>query len=141
MRALVDTNIIMDLLLDRQPFAQEAVALWHACEQGRFEGYMSALTPVHIFSIARTVKGSANALQIITDLLAVLRVCALDQAVLQAATALPFTDYEDAVQRACAVANQLDAIITRNPTDYASARLAVFAPADFLSRLPPHTAR
>jgi hypothetical protein len=72
----------------------------------------------------------------VTILLASLPVCPIDGAMAQAALALPFSDYEDAVQHASAMANGLDAIVTRNHKDYRRATLSVFSPADFLAQLP-----
>ena len=45
MRALLDTNIVLDLLMKREPFAQDAAAIWEANRQGRFDGYVSAIKP------------------------------------------------------------------------------------------------
>ena len=137
MRALLDTDVILDLLLDRAGFAEAAAALWEAGEQARLEGYISALTPVNVYYIARKLKGADTARQAVAELLAAWRVCLLDVMVLQSALALPLSDYEDAVQHASATANQLDAIITRNREDYRGATLPVYSPTDFLAQLPP----
>lgn len=134
-RVLLDTNIILDLFLDRAPFSVHAAALWQANEDGHFEGYVSAITPVNLFYIARKFKGVTTARQAVAEILAACQVCPLDQTVLQLALVLPFTDYEDAVQHASATANHLDAIITRDPTGFAGATLPIFAPAEFLKQL------
>lgn len=135
MRALLDTDVILDLLLDRPGFADSAAELWVADEQGRMDAYISAITPVNVFYIARKLKGAETARQAVGELLSALRVCALNQADLQTAMSLPMTDFEDAVQVACAMANQIDVIITRNLTDYKNAPLPAFSPPDFLARL------
>lgn len=135
MRVLLDTDVILDLLLDRAGFAEHAAALWEAHEQGRLEAYVSAITPVNVFYIARKLKGIETARQAVIELLATLRVCPLDQAALEKALTLPFSDYEDAVQLASALANRLDALITRNLEDYKNAALPVFSPSEFLARL------
>jgi predicted nucleic acid-binding protein len=56
MRVLFDTNIILDLFLDRLPFADDAADLWQANIDGRLEGFVSAITPVNLFYIARRLK-------------------------------------------------------------------------------------
>ena len=53
MRALLDTNIVLDLLLKRDLFAQDAVSIWEANRLGRFDGYVSAITPITVFYVAR----------------------------------------------------------------------------------------
>jgi predicted nucleic acid-binding protein len=134
-RALIDTDVILDLPLDRPGFADHAAALWEAGEQGRFDAYISVITPVNVFYIARKLKGAEDARYAVGVLLSALRVCNLDLPTLQTAMALPLTDFEDAVQLASAMANHIDAIITRNLKDYKNASLPVFSPPDFLASL------
>jgi len=62
MRVLFDTNIILDLFLDRQPFADHAAELWQANVDGRLEAFISAITPVNLFYIARRLKDRQTAL-------------------------------------------------------------------------------
>ena len=135
MRVLLDTDVVLDLLLDRAGFADNAAAIWKANEQGQIDAYISAITPVNVFYIARKIKGTEKARQAVAELLAAFHVCTLDYATLQAALSLPMTDYEDAVQLASAVSQQLDAVITRNVDDYKNATLPVLTPSEFLTRL------
>jgi len=138
MRVLLDTNVILDFLLDRLPFADAATAVWLASEQGQFEGYVSAITPVNVFYIARKIKGVDAARQMVDGLLSACQVCPIDLPILQSALTLPMRDYEDAVQHASASAIQIDAIVTRNLKDYTGATLPVFSPEDFLKQLSAH---
>ncbi len=69
MRALLDTDGILDLLLDRTEFADAAAAMWEANDLGRFEDYISAITPVNVYYIARKLKGADAARQAIVELL------------------------------------------------------------------------
>lgn len=136
MRVLFDTNIILDLLLDRAPFADEAALLWQATQDGRLDGYVSAITPVNLFYIARRLRDRETAFQAVNAVLAAMSVCRLDQRILEMALTLPFADYEDAVQHASAVAGGLDAIVTRNIKDFTGATLPVLTPAELLRQLP-----
>ena len=137
MRALIDTDILLDVLLDRNPFAQDASDLWEANRLGQFEGYIAAIAPINIFYIVRKLKSLPVAHQSVREVLAAFKVCPVAQTVLQAATTLNFTDYEDAVQNASAAAINLDAIVTRNLKDYKGATIPVFSPTDFIKQLPP----
>ncbi|MEZ4517224.1 MAG: PIN domain-containing protein [Chloroflexota bacterium] len=137
MRVLLDTNVVLDLYLDRIPFADAAAALWQAHEQGDLVGYVSSITPVNIYYIAQKLKDERTARQAVIELLSTLRVCPTDQLVLSAAIELPIRDYEDAVQIACAMSMSLDAIVTRNLDDYASSPIPVYAPTDFLQKYLP----
>jgi predicted nucleic acid-binding protein len=135
MRALLDTDVILDLFLNRQGFVTDAAALWKANEQGRFEGFVSALTPVNVFYFTRKVSDLVAARGVVLKLITSLQVCGIDSQVLRDAEALPVKDYEDAVQVAGAMAAGLDAIITRNVNDYKNSPLPVYSPTDFLARL------
>ncbi len=72
----------------------------------------------------------------VRSLIATVRICTIDDRVLRAAQTLGITDYEDAVQHACATANAIDTFVTRNLKDYRRATLSVFSPADFIAQLP-----
>lgn len=135
MRVLVDTDVILDFLLERPAFIEAAQAIWEANSRGYFEGNISAVTPVNVFYFARKFKGAETARQVVGELLTVWRVCAVDASVLKAAPALPLADYEDAVQHESATARKPDALVTRNLDDYRHATLEVLTPADFLARL------
>ncbi len=136
MRVLLDTDVILDFFLEREPFVVNAAALLEAAQRGDFDGYISASTPINVFYHARKFKGIAVARHVVTVLLASLPVCPIDGPIAQAALMLSFSDYEDAVQHASATASGMEAIVTRNRDDYRRATLPVFSPTDFLAQLP-----
>ncbi|MFP4396014.1 MAG: type II toxin-antitoxin system VapC family toxin [Anaerolineales bacterium] len=135
MRVLFDTNIILDLFLDRDPFADHAAALWRANTEGRLNGFVSVITPVNLFYIGCRLQDRATAFQAVKEVLAVLSVCYADHTTLQTAWDLHFQDYEDAFQHASAASNELDAIVTRNLKDFTNATLPIFSPPELLSKL------
>jgi predicted nucleic acid-binding protein len=136
MRALIDTNILLDLILDRPPFADNAEAIWEAARAGRFEGYVAAISPLNIFYIVRKARGTEQARQAVEAILKAFDVYVLDHTSLQTALTLPLNDYEDAVQLAGAIANGLDSTVTRDPTDFTGALIPVISPSNFLAQLP-----
>jgi predicted nucleic acid-binding protein len=129
-RLLLDVNVILDVLLDRAPFASAASAVWSAVEQGRAVGMLSAhaVTTLHYLNAreagARTARDTTEAL------MSVFEVAALDGAVLNAALALGFRDFEDAVTAAAARRAKCDAIVTRNPKDFKGSPVKVLTPAE-----------
>jgi len=135
MRVLLDTDVVLDFVLRREPFAEPAAALFQLYRRGDIDCYVSGITIVNVFYVTRKLKGINVAKLAVEGLLAALMVCPIDQNILNDARRLPFSDYEDAVQHACAAAGGLDAIVTRNLEDYKNATLPVFTPADFLGRL------
>jgi len=138
-RVLIDTNVVLDVLLDREPFVEDAAAIWQAVEDQTIQGYVAATTLTNIYYIAHKLKGAAIARLAVSEILTVMRVCAVDDATLRAALALPLTDYEDAVQVACALAADVDAIVTRDADGFIPSPVQVIAPADLADQLalPP----
>jgi predicted nucleic acid-binding protein len=137
MRVLLDTDVILDYLLEREPFNQTAGKLLELSAQGVFDGYISSITPINVFYIARKILKRDKLKQALNDLLLSLRVCPITHAALSQALNLPFADYEDAAQHASATASHLDAIVTRNLKDYKNATLPVFSPTNFLNQVTP----
>ena len=134
MRVLLDTDVVLDLILDRQPFVQAATQLFELHEQGRLDIFVAAITLTNVFYVTRKNKGLDTARRAVDELLAKVGVCPLDQQILEQARKAAFKDYEDAVHTS-ATASGLEAIITRNLSDYKTATLAVFSPTDFLAKL------
>ena len=104
MRLLLDTNVMLDLILRRQPFIHDAQALWEVLkgEQVVGTGYVSATTVTHIYYIARKEKGRKQAFEAVQLVLNSAQICAVDHQVLQAAASSQGSDFEDNVQIACA---------------------------------------
>jgi predicted nucleic acid-binding protein len=135
MRVLLDSDVVLDFVLEREPFVEAAGELFELIAQGACDGYVSGITPINVFYVMRKATGVDKARQAIGDLLIAFQVCPITHTILKDADALPFTDYEDAVQHASATAGNLDAIITRNLDDYKNATLPVYSPLDFLNQL------
>jgi predicted nucleic acid-binding protein len=135
-KVLVDTDVILDIFLQRTPFVIAASALWVANEQDRFEASVSGITPINAFYFVRKQADLAAARQAVRSLLAAMEICAVNATVLRGAQMLLMTDYEDAVQHASATASGMEAIVTRNLTHYKNTTLPIFSPADFLAQLP-----
>lgn len=135
MRVLFDTDVVLDLILNRPPFAQVAKELFDLSEEGRVDIFIAAITPINVFYITRKNKSLDRARQAIDELLSSVNVCRLDHSILVKARTTAFKDFEDAVQHTCAAAAGLDAIVTRDLDDYKEATLPIFSPLDFLNKL------
>jgi predicted nucleic acid-binding protein len=134
-RVLLDTNVILDVFLEREPFVTDAAAIWQAVQDQIVQGYVTATTLTNIYYIAHKLKGLTIARVAVREILSVMRVCAVDDAVLRSALALPLADYEDAVQVACALASDLEAIVTRDSDGFVSSPVQSIAPEDFVESL------
>lgn len=136
MKVLFDTNVLLDAMLAREPFVADAAFLLNAVESGRVEGFMSAttVTDVH-YLVGRQTKSSEAAIAAVTRLLALMEICAVDREVLEEAIALELPDFEDAVQIACAIELELEAIVTRDVNGFAGSPIPVLSPQELRNRL------
>lgn len=115
MKVLIDTNIILDFLLEREPFLQDAEALFQAISSGQVVGYVTATTLTDIFYIARRhTQSFERAKQAVEIALATMEVCTVNRTVLEIALTFGIPDFEDAVQVASAITEGLNAIVTRD---------------------------
>ncbi|CAN5243833.1 PIN domain-containing protein [soil metagenome] len=135
MRVLLDNDVVLDFLLIRQPFFAEADEIFVRLQSKEFEAYISTITPINAFYTTRKEKGKDIAFKSVEGLLKIVEVCRTNKSVLQNAFTLGFSDFEDAVQCASAIAENLDAIVTRNTKDYKNASLKVYSPTEFLQIL------
>lgn len=135
MKILIDTNIILDLILERQPFADNAIALFEQIEQGNLEGYIATTTITNIFYIIRKTEGREVALEAIHRLLTTLQFCPVNRQTVETALNLGLKDFEDSIQLACATLHQLDGILTRDHKDFNASTLPVYTPTDLLNQI------
>jgi predicted nucleic acid-binding protein len=129
-RILLDVNVVLDVLLDRRPFADAASAVWSEIEEGYAAGLISAhaVTTVHYLN-ARAV-GGRMAAETTESVLSVFGVAAVDERVLRQALDLRWPDFEDAVTVAAASQAQCDAVVTRNPADFKRSPVRVLTPVE-----------
>jgi predicted nucleic acid-binding protein len=134
-KILIDTNIVLDLLLEREPFIETATLLFKQIEQGNLEGYIAATTITNIFYIIRKTEGREVALTAIHRLLIGLQFCAINRQTIETALSLGLKDFEDSIQLACATLNQLDAIVTRDQKDFIGSNLPIYSPTALLNQI------
>lgn len=131
-RILFDTNIILDVLLDRQPHAEASAAVWAAVESGSSEGMLAAHTVTTIHYLIRKEMGEVKARRIILALLQAFGVAAVDSQVLKEALQLHLSDFEDALSAAAARSAGCDCIVTRDPKGFRGAALRSLTPETLL---------
>ena len=136
MRVLLDTNIILDFFLERKPFFVDASQLFKAIADDKIEGFITASSVTDIFYICRRqTRNIEEAKQILTTTLALLKICPVDREILETALKSNVADFEDAVQIACAQAQNLDAVITRNTRDFQTANIPVMSANQMMEQL------
>ncbi|RUT06224.1 DNA-binding protein [Dulcicalothrix desertica PCC 7102] len=136
MRVLIDTNIILDFLLQREPFVQDAELLFQAIKSGRVVGYATATTLTDIFYLAeKHTRSIEQARQAVLEVLNSMIICSVNRAILESAFTSGIADFEDAVQIACAVSQGLEAILTRDKQGFLDSPIPVLSINQLLQQL------
>lgn len=128
MRLLLDINVILDVVLAREPWAGDAARLLALVERGEHEGWVAAHTVATVHYLVGRARDRQAADLAVSDLLDIAAVAPVGEAELRRALVLDLPDYEDAVQAACALAVAADALVTRDATGFAALDLPVLTP-------------
>lgn len=131
-RIFLDTNVILDYLLEREPFYYDALKLWAACEEGTVEGFVSALTVNNVHYIAHRLKSETTAMIAVRGILSVFNVVPLDKELMKLAADFHDRDYEDDIQLQSAIRSGCTHLFTRDPTHFHTKALAIVPPSSFL---------
>lgn len=132
-RYLIDTNVVLDLLMERVPFVDAAETVFDAAYRGEIKLFLSALSYSNIYYIMRPKFGKKHTLEGLRLLMRTLFVLPVDANVIKEALASDFTDFEDAIQYYSAVrSGVVDGIITRNGKDFRLSEISIVNPTDFL---------
>jgi len=136
MKVLIDTNVILDFLLRREPYYSNAAKINILSEKGFICGYISASAVTDIFYVAkRELKNKDTVLVLIKNILKTTRVAAVTESNIYEALDLDWSDFEDSVQYAAGQSISVNYIITRNPKDFASGHIEAVTPEEFLNKV------
>jgi predicted nucleic acid-binding protein len=127
LKILLDTNIVIDVLMDRMPFSESATELFSKVEDGTIIGYLCSTTITTVYYLASKTVGAQRAQEEIGKLLSLFEVAPVNRHVLESALVADFSDYEDAVIHEAACHVGADAIVTRNRKDYKKSRISVYS--------------
>jgi predicted nucleic acid-binding protein len=132
MRILFDTNIILDVLLDREPFVKNALYLFAKVERSDIDGFICATTVTTIYYLLHKALGRRKAERHIKTLLSLFQIAPVNRFVIEDALNLNFHDFEDAVLYISALTVKADCIVTRNCSDFKRAKLDIYAPDELV---------
>jgi len=133
---LVDTNILVDVLMEREPYRKEAEEILTKCASRKVIGYLAAHSVTNLFYILRKAYNQEERRTFIKDLCSIFRISDLTaKKILAAAENEKFSDFEDCLQEECAIEAMADYIVTRNPADFSNSRVKVIQPGEFLKLL------
>lgn len=136
MKLLIDTNVVLDVLLGREPFFKAATEVLNLAQRSDVREYVSASAITDIYYIARRqMKDHAAVKDLLKRLLMVVSVAAVSEQEIRNALSLAWTDFEDSVQYSVALLNEMDGIVTRNPADYQGSNIQIWLPEQLLEML------
>jgi predicted nucleic acid-binding protein len=129
----IDTDIIIDFLIDRKPHSREAAIIFTLIEQKKLKGYVSSLTFSNLYYVLRKVEPHNKVISKLDSISKMLTILKVDQQTIKDAIASGFSDFEYSIQYNCVLDyKKIDVLITRNTKDYRNSEIPVMTPADYL---------
>ena len=132
---LFDSDVLLDVLAQRQPFFVASAKALNTLTQGKVQGYLSGHAVTNIFYILRRQVGNEAAKKLVSKLLQHIQIASVTDEVIRAALQSPIIDFEDAVTSEAAKAIGLEIIVTRNISDFVNSPVPAMLPEDFLAIL------
>ena len=133
MRVLFDTNVLMDVLLERELFVDESAQVFDQVVRGAVTGLICATTVTTIFYLTSREVGGEEAMRHIQKLMNLYEIAPVTRSVLDAAITSNSPDFEDAVLAEAAHQSGAQAIITRNLKDFARSPVRAYTPRQWLA--------
>lgn len=133
MKIMCDTNVILDVLLEREPFVEDSYKLLKLCEEHKIDGFVSASSITDIFYLVRKYTHSTElAYKAVGKLLEIVKVCSVTNNDILIAFQKKAKDFEDCLVATCAKSIHCDYIVTRNKKDFG---FPVLTPAEILLKI------
>lgn len=136
MKIMCDTNVIIDVLLEREPFAEDSYKVLKLCEEHRLDGFVSASCVTDIYYLVRKYTHSTEAAyQAIGKVLEIVKVCSVTNNDVLLAFQKKAGDFEDCLVAVCAQSIRCDYIVTRNKKDFEDFNIPLLTPAELFQLL------
>jgi predicted nucleic acid-binding protein len=132
-KLLLDTDVVLDFLLDRQPFAEQAAQILALCEEKKLQVFVTPVLISNVYYILRKLGSHNKVITHLKQLLTLVEIASIQKAEVLEALASDFVDFEDALQHFAAKSESgMQLIITRNLKDYSKSSIAVMMPSAYL---------
>ena len=118
MKALIDTNLVLDVLLNRKPFVEDAVKVFRQAEKGRIEAYITANSVTDLVYILRKAYNLSEIKTHLKEMFQFINISGINPSMITNALDKDTPDFEDAVMMECARQSGMELIITRNKADF-----------------------
>ncbi len=134
-KILLDTNIVLDIALNRDKFGENAGKLILFIVRNNINSYVTASSITDIYYVLRKEKGHATSIEFLKDFVQIVSIIGVDEKIIINALESRMKDFEDAVQVETAINNNIDVIITRDKRDYQDLELKVLSPVEYVEEL------
>lgn len=133
-KILIDTNVLLDYLLEREPFFEDAKKVILSCTDEKVKGCIAAHSISNMFFILRKDYNAKERREVLLNLCKIFDVEGIDKAkLISGLTNEDFSDFEDCLQMECAKSYEADCIVTRNVSDYVTSEVKAVMPKDYLA--------
>ena len=132
-RVLIDSDVILDIALAREPFVEHSSLVLAIFEQKQCFGVVSSNILTNVYYVLRKLSSNEQARIFFRDLLQIIEVVSVNHKAVLEALDSEFTDFEDGIQHFAALEARCDCIVTRNGTDYVKAVIPVYTPREFIA--------
>lgn len=135
MKAIIDTNVVLDVLLDREPFVKPAVELFCLIEESRIDAFICATTVTTIDYLLVKSLPKSKARNALSRLISLFEIATVNRPVIERAFESKIKDFEDAVLNEAGQMAGVDFVITRNAKDFTGSSLKICDPNEFLASM------
>jgi predicted nucleic acid-binding protein len=130
----LDTNVIIDFLADRKPFAEAAGHLFSLALEKRLKIFCSAISFNNIYYLMKQTNTHSTTVGLLDEIFEMTEIISVGKKIISQSLKSDFRDFEDAIQYYCAQSIVgMDGIITRNTKDFKKSRLPVLSPSEALA--------
>ena len=132
-KAIIDSDVIMDFFFERKPFDCEAELILAYCELGDIKGYVTPVIVSNLYYFLRKLKKHEQVIADLKQLLRILEVAEINKSTIMEALSSKFNDFEDALHNYSIIPNcEIKVIITRNEKDYKWSNYSILTPKLYL---------
>lgn len=134
-KILIDTNVIIDIALEREPFVNDSKELIKLIDNQNIEAYISATAVTDIYYITKRKTSHEQVINFLENLFVFVSVLPVNESIVKMAMKIENNDFEDAIQIETSKQNDISVVITRDKKDYANSGLRVFCPNEYIKEL------
>lgn len=134
MKVLIDTNIVLDVLLNRRPFVEDAVKAFKQAEKGEIEAYITANSVTDLVYILRKTYKLNEIKTHLKEMLQFIKIAGINPSMINSALDNEAPDFEDAVMMECARQSGMELIITRNKANFKNSDVPCISLEDWIKQ-------